>query len=196
MTEEPSRVELLAAIQGPMEAPEGKIEMVAVEVNLLRVDLRKVSEKVMVAEGSIVELQTEVGALCKQMVQVNSMVGRLEARLEDAEARESERAVFENCKISIYPDYTNKVQTPRKGFMELKAKLRAMNVTYMLLYLACLKVLSGRKSHFFDRPEKVWRCRTKLLLAGRRGPAVVTPGLVDGSVGTMDQGAEMFPVDT
>ncbi|KAJ1185038.1 hypothetical protein NDU88_001834 [Pleurodeles waltl] len=187
-------------------AHEGKIETVAVEVNLLQADLRKFSEKIKVAEGSIVELQTEVGSLHKQMLQVNSTVGI--ARLKDAEcrshrnnirllgfleraegakveglveswikdvlqpvglsrvfvverahkalvapprpdaplraiiarllkykdrdcilraARESERAFFENCKISIYPDYTNKVQTSRKGFMEVKAKLHAMN---------------------------------------------------------------------
>ncbi|KAJ1177080.1 hypothetical protein NDU88_002344 [Pleurodeles waltl] len=85
-TEEPSRAEILAAIQGSRVAIEGKIETVAVEVNLLRADLRKVSDKVKVAEGSIVELQTEVGALRKQMVQANSMVGRLEARLEDERA--------------------------------------------------------------------------------------------------------------
>ncbi|KAJ1117900.1 hypothetical protein NDU88_006096 [Pleurodeles waltl] len=72
-------------------------------------------------------------------------------------ARESERKIFENCKISIYPDYTNKVQTSRKGFMEVKVKLRAMNVSYMLLYPARLKVISGGKSNFFNRPEEVWR---------------------------------------
>ncbi|KAJ1141347.1 hypothetical protein NDU88_007680 [Pleurodeles waltl] len=26
----------------------------------------------------------------------------------------------------------------------------------MLLYLACLKEISGGRSHFFDRPEEVW----------------------------------------
>ncbi|KAJ1145983.1 hypothetical protein NDU88_012266 [Pleurodeles waltl] len=41
-TKESSRVELLAAIQGSRVALEGKIETVAVEVNLLRADLRKV----------------------------------------------------------------------------------------------------------------------------------------------------------
>ncbi|KAJ1128770.1 hypothetical protein NDU88_007145 [Pleurodeles waltl] len=40
---EPSRAELLAAIQGSKEALKGKIESVAIEVNLLRADLRKVS---------------------------------------------------------------------------------------------------------------------------------------------------------
>ncbi|KAJ1206324.1 hypothetical protein NDU88_001731 [Pleurodeles waltl] len=104
--EEPSRAELLAAIQGSRVALEGKIETVAVEVNLLRAELWKVSDKVKVAEGSIVELQTE---------------------------------------------------SSRKGFMEVKAKLRAMNVRYMLLYSARLKVISGGRSHFFNRPEEVWR---------------------------------------
>ncbi|KAJ1171501.1 hypothetical protein NDU88_003362 [Pleurodeles waltl] len=61
--EEPSRAELLAAIQGARVALEGKIEMVAVEVNFLQADLSKFSEKAKVAEGSIVDLQTEVGNL-------------------------------------------------------------------------------------------------------------------------------------
>ncbi|KAJ1190878.1 hypothetical protein NDU88_000197 [Pleurodeles waltl] len=57
---EPLRAEILAAIQGPMVALEGKIEMVAVEVNLFRADFRKVSDKVKIEEGSILELQTEI----------------------------------------------------------------------------------------------------------------------------------------
>ncbi|KAJ1098111.1 hypothetical protein NDU88_003227 [Pleurodeles waltl] len=116
----------------------------------------------------------------------------------------------------------------------------------MLLYMAPLKVLSGRKSHFFDRPEEVWRWlgmwdkvapgmpeRTGLTVHRPLGEAspdwtirgqrqlegvadqvvdidattrleiqhdgtmtVVTPGLADGSMEMMDQGAEMVPVDT
>ncbi|KAJ1096135.1 hypothetical protein NDU88_001279 [Pleurodeles waltl] len=49
------------------------------------------------------------------------------------------------------------VRDHRKGFMKVKAKLRAMNIRYMLLYRSHLKVISGGKSHFFDRPEEVWR---------------------------------------
>ncbi|KAJ1179102.1 hypothetical protein NDU88_004338 [Pleurodeles waltl] len=81
------RAELLAAIHGTRVALEGKIETVAVEVNRLQADFRKVSNKVKVAEGSIVDLQTEVGTLRKQMAQVTSTVGTLEARLEDSEGR-------------------------------------------------------------------------------------------------------------
>ncbi|KAJ1184660.1 hypothetical protein NDU88_001463 [Pleurodeles waltl] len=59
--EELSHAELLAAIQGSQVVLQGKIEAVAVEVNLLRTDLRKVSDKVKVVEGSIVDLQAEAG---------------------------------------------------------------------------------------------------------------------------------------
>ncbi|KAJ1209477.1 hypothetical protein NDU88_004855 [Pleurodeles waltl] len=206
---EPSRVELLAAIQGSRVALEGKTETVAVEVKLLLADHRKVSEKVKVVEGSIVELQAEVGSLRKQMMQVNSKVGR-------------------------------------KGFMEVKAKLHAMNVRYMLLYPARQKVISRGKSHFLDRPEEVWRWleiwdkaapgrmeRTGLTVHCPSGPAspdwrscrerqwegtadqvvdmtattrveiqqdgtmaVVTPRSTDGSKGTMVLGAEVLTVDT
>ncbi|KAJ1114864.1 hypothetical protein NDU88_003094 [Pleurodeles waltl] len=57
--EEPSHVKLLAAIQGARVALEEKIETVAVGLNLLRTDLHKVSDNIKVAEGSIVDLQTE-----------------------------------------------------------------------------------------------------------------------------------------
>ncbi|KAJ1116148.1 hypothetical protein NDU88_004367 [Pleurodeles waltl] len=59
-TEEPSRAELLAAIQGSRVVLEGKIETVAWKVNLLRADIRTVSDKVKVAEDSIAELQNEI----------------------------------------------------------------------------------------------------------------------------------------
>ncbi|KAJ1209078.1 hypothetical protein NDU88_004457 [Pleurodeles waltl] len=72
-------------------------------------------------------------------------------------ARETDKVRFENHKISIYPEYTNKVQTSRKGFMEVQAKLRAMSVCYKLLCPSCLKVISGGRSHFFACPEEVWR---------------------------------------
>ncbi|KAJ1150047.1 hypothetical protein NDU88_002845 [Pleurodeles waltl] len=72
-------------------------------------------------------------------------------------ARESDKAVFENSNISIYPDCINKVQDSRKGFLEVNAKLCAMNIRYMLFYLAHLKVLFGGKSHFFEHLEEVWR---------------------------------------
>ncbi|KAJ1129589.1 hypothetical protein NDU88_007956 [Pleurodeles waltl] len=91
---EPTCAELLAAIQGSRVALEGKRETVAVEVNLLRANLRKVSDKVNVAEGSIVDLQTEGGTLRKQMAQITSTVATLEARLEDSEVGVAEKQIM------------------------------------------------------------------------------------------------------
>ena len=44
----------------------------------------------------------------------------------------------------------------RKSFLEVKKKLRKMNIRYMLLYLAKLQVITKGKTHFFTRPEEVW----------------------------------------
>ncbi|KAJ1173782.1 hypothetical protein NDU88_005608 [Pleurodeles waltl] len=65
-------------------------------------------------------------------------------------------AKFENQEISIYLDYSTKVQTARKTFLAVKAKLRFMSLRYMLLYLARLKVISGGTECFFDTREDVW----------------------------------------
>ncbi|KAJ1146641.1 hypothetical protein NDU88_012905 [Pleurodeles waltl] len=92
-----SRAELPVAIQDSQVALEGKIETVAVEVNLLRVDLSKVLEKGKVAEGSIVELQSEKGTLWTQMAQATSTVGRL----EDAEGRSR----WNNVRLLGFPEH-------------------------------------------------------------------------------------------
>ncbi|KAJ1165779.1 hypothetical protein NDU88_006196 [Pleurodeles waltl] len=111
--EEPSRAELLAAIQGSKVALEGKIETVAVEVNLLRADLRKVSNKVRVAEGSIVELQIGVGFLRKQMLQASSPVGWPEARSCEAgqlvDARAGGSPEDSSHRVEIQQDETMEV---------------------------------------------------------------------------------------
>ncbi|KAJ1098193.1 hypothetical protein NDU88_003309 [Pleurodeles waltl] len=77
---EPSKAELLAPIHGSRAALEGKIELVALEVNLLRADHRKVSERVQITEGSISKLRDEVTTLWKQMAEVTSRAGNLETR--------------------------------------------------------------------------------------------------------------------
>ncbi|KAJ1213045.1 hypothetical protein NDU88_000684 [Pleurodeles waltl] len=65
---EHSRAELLQTIQDSRQALENKIETVAIEINLLRTDLRKVSDNVCIVEGSIEQLQIELATLKKQVV--------------------------------------------------------------------------------------------------------------------------------
>ncbi|KAJ1110655.1 hypothetical protein NDU88_008003 [Pleurodeles waltl] len=84
---EPTRAELLPTIQGSREALEGMIESVAIKVNLLSADLRKVSDRVQITEGSISENRTEVDVLQKQVAEIASRAATLEDRVEDAEGR-------------------------------------------------------------------------------------------------------------
>ncbi|KAJ1188357.1 hypothetical protein NDU88_005118 [Pleurodeles waltl] len=95
-------------------------------------------------------------------------------------ARETNRAVFENCKISISSDYTNKVQS--------SGKLCTMNIRYMLLYPARLKVISGGKSQFFDHPEEVWRCGTRLARVPLGGLELAQLLLLEWSARTLEEG--------
>ncbi|KAJ1093319.1 hypothetical protein NDU88_006424 [Pleurodeles waltl] len=88
-------------------AKENKIEMVALKVNVLHTDLRKVSEKVWLAEGSTADLQTEVAALKKQVAVVSSWSGALEARMEDEEGRSH----CNNVRLLVFPEQAKGVNT-------------------------------------------------------------------------------------
>ncbi|KAJ1119823.1 hypothetical protein NDU88_008008 [Pleurodeles waltl] len=57
VVEEPSQADCMAMIQGSRIALEGKIETDPLEANLLRTELLKVSDKLRIVEGTIVELQ-------------------------------------------------------------------------------------------------------------------------------------------
>ena len=237
-TQEPSRADLMEAIRGSREALETQIAGVSIEVNLLRADLRKVSDKVTTAEDNITSLQTEVRHLKKQVSHLTNATETLADKAEESEgrarrsnlrllgfperaegraaeaflegwltetvpqgelstifaierahraltspppvgappraliakilnyrdrdtilrvAREKAPLKFENHNITIYPDYTQRVQEMRKSFLEVKQKLRAMEVKYMLLYPAKLRVIYKGQSHFFEKPEEVWQ---------------------------------------
>ncbi|KAJ1113032.1 hypothetical protein NDU88_001292 [Pleurodeles waltl] len=85
-TEEQSRTETLAAIQGSCVELEGKIETVVLEVNRFGADLQKVSDKVRVAKGCIDELQLVMAMLGRQ---VATGISKTRA-LEDAAQSEAD----------------------------------------------------------------------------------------------------------
>ncbi|KAJ1173596.1 hypothetical protein NDU88_005426 [Pleurodeles waltl] len=70
--EEPSRAELLAAIQGSRVVLESKIETVVVEVNLLQADLRKVSNKGCGTQGEV-----SIGVEGQQYIAVGRTINML-----------------------------------------------------------------------------------------------------------------------
>ncbi|KAJ1208974.1 hypothetical protein NDU88_004353 [Pleurodeles waltl] len=60
---EPTRVDLLVALQGCGTALEQNLETLSIDVSLLRVDLGKVADKVTTVEGNIADMQGEMVAL-------------------------------------------------------------------------------------------------------------------------------------
>ncbi|KAJ1145023.1 hypothetical protein NDU88_011315 [Pleurodeles waltl] len=103
--EEPSRAELLAAIQGSRVVLEAKIE--AVEMNFLGKDLRKVSDKVKVAEESTVDLQKE-GAACASGVDDMDSRKRRESQTQIS----AQRADISNGRVEIQQDGIMAVVVP------------------------------------------------------------------------------------
>ena len=76
-------------------------------------------------------------------------------------ARKAQDLRFQNSKIMIFPDYSRAVQSRRRSFEEVKQKLRTMNIQYMLLFPARLKVIHHTKTHFFDSPNQAWEWATE-----------------------------------
>ncbi|KAJ1205829.1 hypothetical protein NDU88_001255 [Pleurodeles waltl] len=86
------------------------------------------------------------------------------------EERRSEDLQWENHRILIFPDYTREVQTRRRSYEQVKQKLRAMQLSYMLLFPVRLKVIMADRAHFFESPEEAWDWLTKEGIEARRGP--------------------------
>ena len=76
-------------------------------------------------------------------------------------ARSSQDLQFQNSRIMIFPDYSRAVQMRRRSFEEVKQKLRAMNIQYMLLFPARLKIIHQSKTFFFDSPNQAWEWATE-----------------------------------
>ena len=76
-------------------------------------------------------------------------------------ARKAQELRFQNSKIMIFPDYSRAVQSRRRSFEEVKQKLRTMNIQYMLLFPARLKVIHHSKTLFFDSPNQAWEWATE-----------------------------------
>lgn len=70
-------------------------------------------------------------------------------------AREKGTVLYENRKISLYPDYTVIVQKQRLSYQPIKQKLRKLQVNYALLFPARLKIIYDKKTHFFESPADV-----------------------------------------
>ncbi|KAJ1216984.1 hypothetical protein NDU88_004582 [Pleurodeles waltl] len=64
--------------------------------------------------------------------------------------------MFENHKITIYPEYTKKRQERPKSFFPVSQKWRVMQLKYMLLHPSKLKVISQASAYEVCKWLELW----------------------------------------
>ncbi|KAE8277957.1 hypothetical protein D5F01_LYC24000 [Larimichthys crocea] len=74
-------------------------------------------------------------------------------RVLDA-ARRSGTVKYKESTIMFFQDLSAAVLRKRKGFDEVKKRLRDTGAKYMMLYLATLKIIHGGEARSFDSPAK------------------------------------------
>ncbi|KAJ1082259.1 hypothetical protein NDU88_002427 [Pleurodeles waltl] len=77
-------IQILAAIEASGQAVQAQIAAMAVDVNLLRVDLRVVAEHSVATEQQVIGLQADIDALKATIVTHEAKTRRLEVRADDA----------------------------------------------------------------------------------------------------------------
>ncbi|KAJ1158047.1 hypothetical protein NDU88_010743 [Pleurodeles waltl] len=82
---EPTGAQILAAIESSRQAMQTQIAAIAVDVNLLRADLRVVAERSVATEKQVTCLQSEMDTLKALVAILEANMHKLEARVEDAE---------------------------------------------------------------------------------------------------------------
>ncbi|KAJ1116764.1 hypothetical protein NDU88_004970 [Pleurodeles waltl] len=96
------------------------------------------------------------------------------------EARSRGDLLCNGTKVLLFPDYTLEVQQQRRSFMEVKQKVRSMDIQYHLLFPARLRVIYNNKTYFFEQPTVAWTWLTEetpldMHRTGSRPPLKTTP---------------------
>lgn len=87
------------------------------------------------------------------------------------------KLAIENSKISLFPDFSAELQKQRAKFMDVKRRLRDLNLPYAMLYPARLRVVALGETRFFDRPDMAaqWLDREDRALKAARPQRDVPP---------------------
>ncbi|KAJ1156057.1 hypothetical protein NDU88_008782 [Pleurodeles waltl] len=96
----PSMADLMAVIQGSKAEVVHKIDVVAIEVNLLNADLRKVTEGLVQTEKNMKTLQQEVGVLPSTVLDMQKLPACLETGVSIYEREDTENELERDCAAS------------------------------------------------------------------------------------------------
>ncbi|KAJ1108797.1 hypothetical protein NDU88_006167 [Pleurodeles waltl] len=84
---EPTGAQIRGAVESSSWATQTHIAAIAVDVNLLRADLRVVAERSVVTEQQVTCMQSDVDTLKASVAILKAKARKLEARVKDAEGR-------------------------------------------------------------------------------------------------------------
>ena len=88
-------------------------------------------------------------------------------------ARERGNVTFNGVRVSFYPDFSAEVQRSRARFVEVKKRMRALQLPYAMLYPAKLRVTAEGHAQFFESPREAmaWLDHNEQALRHRRADA-------------------------
>lgn len=72
-------------------------------------------------------------------------------------AREKGAVQFNGTKISFYPDFSAEVQRRRSKFADVKKRLQRLQLKYVMLFPAKLRITAGDQNHFFENAQDAAR---------------------------------------
>ncbi|KAM4051814.1 uncharacterized protein ACNLHF_026078 [Anomaloglossus baeobatrachus] len=68
-------------------------------------------------------------------------------------AREIKDLAIDGHKVSLYPDFSTEIQQRRAQFIDVKKRLRQLQISYSMLYPTRLRVVADGGTKFFDTPK-------------------------------------------
>ncbi|KAJ1153596.1 hypothetical protein NDU88_006355 [Pleurodeles waltl] len=89
-------VESLVAIQGSRQMLETKMDAMSMDINHLRLDLRKVADRVMSTEEDVASLKQEMKGLQAVVSGLKCSVTHMDGRVEDADVQNKQRGPLRN----------------------------------------------------------------------------------------------------
>ncbi|KAJ1187847.1 hypothetical protein NDU88_004615 [Pleurodeles waltl] len=139
---EPSLATILVAIQDLKTSLEPNVDVVTIDVNLMRTNLQKMSEKVTLAASHINLLQSTSKNL-EEEVQCLTHQQELRAkRLEDEDGNPLARGHYiRKCHNPFFPDFTLQGQQKCRSFDEVKKMPCSKDIKYMMLFPDRLRIL-------------------------------------------------------
>ncbi|KAJ1205380.1 hypothetical protein NDU88_000815 [Pleurodeles waltl] len=150
--QEDKQDKILEAIKATGQDMKNRVDVVAIEVTLLREDQKKLSERVTSTEIDLKVLRL----LLTTMEKTVRFLADKRRRNDTEENALKTPLQCNTSRVYLFPDYTVTDQRQQASFAGVKKRLRQVGLTYFFLFPARLKILANWVSFFFTEPTAAW----------------------------------------